>query len=106
MYVIKKHSFGKTTHLQSFYVTGIKSTQLFQNLPGTAVAIDADIENDLIFWSDVSPKGRGIYRSRYSDGSRITRIVSYGNDSLQSHYCNVGRRLDTHFIKGMYICLT
>jgi len=56
--------------------------ELLQNLPGIAVAVDVDLENDLIFWTDVSYNGRGIYRARYSDGSRITRIVNYGGNLL------------------------
>ena len=52
---------------------------IMQELRGTPVAVDVDVANDYIYWSDVSRKQRGIYRARYSDGRVATRIVSEGD---------------------------
>ncbi|XP_076810906.1 uncharacterized protein LOC143453455 [Clavelina lepadiformis] len=51
-------------------------TDYIRELRGTPVAVDVDVANDYIYWSDVSRKQRGIYRARYSDGRVATRIVS------------------------------
>nr|XP_002125537.4 uncharacterized protein LOC100176236 isoform X1 [Ciona intestinalis] len=56
-------------------VYGFKKN-FIRDLPGQAVALDMNINKNLIYWSDVSHTGRGIYRAGLSDGSRITRIIS------------------------------
>jgi len=49
-----------------------------QGLRGIAVAVDVDYKRNYVFWTDVSSKGKGIYRASLSDIGRITKIISKG----------------------------
>ncbi|XP_039255818.2 uncharacterized protein LOC120332606 isoform X1 [Styela clava] len=52
------------------------TTSFIRDLPGRTVAVDVDIESDTIYWTDVSYKGRGIYKATFSNGHNPRRIIT------------------------------